>query len=215
MNEFKEDQRRHIDIIEAIITRMSENSKQMKAWCIALVSGLIGVSFTIKIPWLCIVAALAVIVFCYLDAFYLKLERCFRRLYNDVVGIGNDEQPPKKVKLYDTSIGAYEKNVTIKSACESSSIRPFYIGMLVGVILLSGLAFFIECKDDGEKIKLTNDSFSLKIEEPLDVKLKEFDSLKVNINKIDSLIVKIDEIKKINLQIIDTVKTKNFVKKGN
>jgi hypothetical protein len=47
------------------------------------------------------------------------------------------------------------------------------------------------------------------------VKLKEFDSLKVNINKIDSLIVKIDEIKKINLQILDTVKTKNFVKKGN
>ncbi len=214
MKEFTEDQRRHIDIIEAIITRMSENSKQMKAWCIALVSGLIGVSFTIKILWLCFIAVLAVIVFCYLDAFYLKLERCFRRLYNDVVGIGNDRQPPKKVKLYDTSIGEYEKNVTIKSACESSSIRPFYIGMLGGVILLSGLAFFIECKDDGEKIKLTNDSFSLKVEKPLDVKLKEFDSLKININKIDSLIVKIEELKRINMQIIDTVKTKSFLKKG-
>ena len=214
MKEFTEDQRRHIDIIEATITRMSENSKQMKEWCIALVSGLIGVSFTIKISWLCIIAALAVVVFCYLDAFYLKLERCFRRLYNDVVGIGNGKHPPKKVKLYDTSIGEYEKNVTIKSACGSSSIRPFYIGMLGGVILLSGLAFFIECKDDGEKIKLTNDSFILKVEKPLDVKLKEFDSLKININKIDSLIVKIDELKRINMQIIDTVKTKSFLKKG-
>ena len=45
---FNDDERKYIDIIESIITRMSDNSKQMKEWCIALVTGLIGISFSIK-----------------------------------------------------------------------------------------------------------------------------------------------------------------------
>lgn len=206
MKKFTDDQRKHIEIIEAAITRMSENSKQMKEWCIALVSGLAGISFTVKVFWLCIIAALVVLIFKYLDVFYLKLERCFRCLYNDVV------RNIKQIELYSMSIEDYKDTESVKSARKSTSIRPFYCGLFWGMILLSGLVFYIENKDDGEKIKITNDSFSLKVEEPLDVKLKEFDSLKVNINKIDSLIVKIDELKRINLQIIDTVKVKNYVK---
>ena len=65
MNEFTDDQRKHIDIIESTITRMSENSKQMKEWCIALVTVLVGISITAKIPSLCFIAVLVVGVFGY------------------------------------------------------------------------------------------------------------------------------------------------------
>lgn len=64
-----------------------------------------------------------------------------------------------------------------------------------------------------KKIKLTNESFSLKVSNPLDVRMKDFDSLKIDINKIDSLIVKIDELKRMNVQIVDTVMTKSLIRK--
>lgn len=37
------DVKHHIDLVEAQILRMSENSKQMKSWSIALISGVVGV----------------------------------------------------------------------------------------------------------------------------------------------------------------------------
>lgn len=204
-----EKKRQHIDIIEAIITRMSENSKQMKEWCIALVSGVVGISFTVKIPWLCAIAILVIVLFGYLDVFYLQLERRFRRLYNDVVEIGNDNQPPKDVSLYSTSIKDYKDKESFKEVLKSPSIRPFYGCMLVGTLILSVVSFCIN-GDDSQKIKLANE----KDGKPLEVKLNEFDSLKISLDKIDSLIFKIDELKKMNIRIVDTVTTKSLIKKG-
>lgn len=203
-----EKKRQHIDIIEAIITRMSENSKQMKEWCIALVSGVVGISFTVKIPWLCAIAILVIVLFGYLDVFYLQLERRFRRLYNDLVKIGNDGQSPKGVPLYSTSTKDYKDKEPFKEVLKSPSIRPFYGGMLVGTLILSVVAFCIN-GDDTQKIKLANEED----DKPLEVKLKEFDSLKINLDKIDSLILKIDELKKMNVQIVDTVTTKSLIRK--
>ena len=205
----KEEKRQHIDIVEAIITRMSENSKQMKEGCIALVSGVVGLSFTVNIPWLCTITILVIILFGYLDVFYLQLERRFRRLYNDVVEIGNDNQPPKDVSLYSTSIKDYKDKESFKEVLKSPSIRPFYGCMLVGTLILSVVSFCINGEDDTQKIKVTSEKDGI----PLEVKLKEFDSMKINLEKIDSLILKIDELKKMNIQIIDTVKTKSLVRR--
>jgi hypothetical protein len=210
---FNDDERKYIDIIESIITRMSDNSKQMKEWCIALVTGLIGISFSIKVFWLSIIALPVVVVFLYLDAFYLQLERCFRHLYDAFIDACKGENhTSKNALLYSTSIGEYMKKEPLGNVCQSPSIKHFYLGMILGVVVLSAASFAVELNDE-EKIKLTNESFSLKVSNPLDVRMKNFDSLKIDINKIDSLIVKIDELKKINLQIIDTVKVDNFVKR--
>ena len=68
--------------------------------------------------------------------------------------------------------------------------------------------------DETTKIELSNKQIEFKMNDPLNVNVKEFDSLKINLDKIDSLILKIDELKKVNVQILDTVKTKTLVKKG-
>lgn len=210
---FEENDRKYIDIIESIITRMSDNSKQMKEWCIALVTGLVGVSFTIKVGWLCVVALPVVAIFRHLDAFYLQLERCFRCLYDEFIKAIKDGKQSKKEKmLYRTSIKKYTRKMTLEKVKESTSIKSFYSGMFWGVIVLSAASFVVELNDE-EKIKLTNESFSLKVSNPLDVRMKDFDSLKIDINKIDSLIVKIDELKRMNIQIVDTVKTKSLIRK--
>lgn len=210
---FNDDERKYIDIIESIITRMSDNSKQMKEWCIALVTGLIGISFSIKVFWLSIIAMPVVVIFLYLDAFYLQLERCFRHLYDAfIAACKSGNHTSKNALLYSTSISEYLKKEPLGNVCQSPSIKHFYLGMILGVIVLSAASFVVELNDE-EKIKLTNESFSLKVSNPLDVRMKDFDSLKIDINKIDSLIVKIDELKRMNVQIVDTVMTKSLIRK--
>lgn len=221
MNEFTDDQRKHIDIIESTITRMSENSKQMKEWCIVLISGLVSVYFTLKISWLIVIALIATILFGCLDTFYLMLERRYRQLYNDVIGIGNKYKVSHKyhliireIPLYGMSTNKYEQYTTYCSALASKSIRPFYGVFSLALIILSIVAFKSPDIDEVTKIELSNKQIDFKIDSPLNVYVKKIDSLKINLDKIDSLLLKIDELKNVNIQIVDTVKTKSFVKKG-
>lgn len=216
----REEKRQHIDIIESTITRMSENSKQMKEWCVVLVSGLVGVYFTIKISWLIVIALIATILLGSLDTFYLMLERRYRQLYNDVIGVGNKYKTLHKhhliireIPLYGMSTKRYEKYATYCSALTSKSIWPFYGVFSLALIILSIVAFKASDSDEVTKIELLNKQIEFKIDSPLNVYVKKFDSLKINLDKIDSLILKIDELKNMNIQIVDTVKTKSLIRK--
>ena len=72
----------HLGMIQDVISRMSGNSLKMKEWCIAASSAVVGLSFTTKnIETLSIVYAI-VLLFWSLDAYYLRLEKGFRVIYN-------------------------------------------------------------------------------------------------------------------------------------
>lgn len=230
----REEKRQHIDIIESTITRMSENSKQMKEWCVVLVSGLISVYFTTQIFWLVVVAVFATVLFGYLDAFYLMLERRYRYLYNDVNHIENRYKLSKKCKisdclkrkkckkkiflghryvpLYGMSIKKYEKYVTFFSAISSKSILPFYGGFILALIVLFGVSYNTLNEEKVTKVELSNKQIGLEIDNPLNINVKKMDSLKISLDAMDSLLVKFDELKKLNVQISNTVKTNSVVR---
>ena len=73
---------KHIEIYQNIITRMANNSSSCKTWSITLTSALIILSIdNSKISiW---ISLLPVLIFYFLDSFYLGLERQFRYSYND------------------------------------------------------------------------------------------------------------------------------------
>lgn len=70
----------HLNMIESTITRMANNSLQIKCWCLAIVSASIVLSRSSII----IACVLPVALFCYLDVNYLSLERSYRDLYDEV-----------------------------------------------------------------------------------------------------------------------------------
>ena len=70
----------HLNMIESVITRMANNSLQIKCWCLAIVSAAIVLSRSIIIA----VCVMPVILFCYLDVNYLSLEKAYRNLYDEV-----------------------------------------------------------------------------------------------------------------------------------
>lgn len=79
---------KEIDLIQACITRMAQNSFMVKGWMISLVAVIIALlpeKVNIDIRVLCVVAFGVTICFWYLDGFFLKMERLYRWKYAWVI----------------------------------------------------------------------------------------------------------------------------------
>ena len=91
---------KHLDYLQAIITRHNTNSFMLKGWTITLLSALLALSGAIKEPNLTLIALLPISVFWLLDSFYLSNERCFIDLFNSAVA-GQYELPKIKTNKKD------------------------------------------------------------------------------------------------------------------
>lgn len=89
---------KHLEFIQAVITRMNTNSFQIKGWTITIVAALLAVYASTKNEMFVLVSLLPVFGFWFLDSFYLMQERKFRGLYNDVAGISEN---PKNIKPFE------------------------------------------------------------------------------------------------------------------
>ena len=74
----------HLQIIQGVINRLSQNSFLLKGWAVVLVSGLFALAAgSSEILFVCL-AYLPAIAFWWLDAYYLRQERLYRALYNEM-----------------------------------------------------------------------------------------------------------------------------------
>src|SRR2546426_4986725 len=74
----------HVKMIQAVISRMAQNSFVLKGWSVTLATGILAVAVSEKrqaFAWLGLLPAVA---FWGLDAFYLRQERLYRALHDDV-----------------------------------------------------------------------------------------------------------------------------------
>ncbi|MEP7341427.1 MAG: hypothetical protein ABI977_27095 [Acidobacteriota bacterium] len=74
---------KHLEMLQAVITRMANNSFLIKGWCITLVSALLALAAK-DVKGMVFVAYLPVLMFWWLDAFFLRQERLFRKLFDQV-----------------------------------------------------------------------------------------------------------------------------------
>ena len=102
---------KHIEFIQGIITRMNSNSFQIKAWTITIVSAILAVFTSTKNADFLLIAMFPVIIFWFLDTFYLLQERKFRGLFDDVTGNTNVSN---KIKQFDMSVQMYTKKINKK-----------------------------------------------------------------------------------------------------
>lgn len=77
---------KHLEFIQAIITRLAGNSFQMKAWNVALATAAVGFAAAKDShSTAAVLAAAPSFAFWCLDAYYLGLERIYRDMYNGAV----------------------------------------------------------------------------------------------------------------------------------
>lgn len=76
---------KHLEMIQAIIERMGNNSFVIKGWSFTSIGALFAFWFSNTSMWYILLLNFCVtILFWFHDAYYLSLERQFRRLYDEV-----------------------------------------------------------------------------------------------------------------------------------
>ena len=130
---YTEDNRKHLDFLQSIITRMNSNSFMIKGWAITIVSALLALAASTK-EWLyLLITALPLITFWGLDAVYLLQERKFRSLYNKAI------EDPASINTYDLNpaIASIEDDPrnTYWNVLLSKTVAPLYFSIAVIAVL--------------------------------------------------------------------------------
>ena len=76
----------HLEMLQGVIQRMSENSRSCKFWSITAVSAVLFLSARTGVPWYTLIALIPLFLFFLLDVYYLSLERRFRGSYESMLG---------------------------------------------------------------------------------------------------------------------------------
>jgi len=140
----REEIHKEIDLIQSCINRMDSNSFIIKGWMITLVTALVAfLADKVSICLICLLSFIIVFCFWYLDGFFLKIERLYRKKYEWVIKM----RPERNLTfLYDLNphnkemwIGENCKKTTIIKMMFSTMLIPFYglpLLIIVGVIVL-------------------------------------------------------------------------------
>jgi hypothetical protein len=125
-----EDQRKHLDFIQAVIARLASSSTAAKGWGLTVATAAFGFSATKAVPVVAALGLVVVIFFGILDSYYLREERLFRYLYDDARQ-GN-------VEVYSMNKNDYANECKRRSVIRSWSLLGFY-----GPLLLVGLGALV------------------------------------------------------------------------
>lgn len=129
---------KEIDLIQGVINRMASNSFLLKGWIVSLIAVILALTkdtiVATQLSYFSLILLLPVIVFWYLDAFFLHKERCYIQLYEWVI----KNRQTSLDNIYSLNYNKYEKDVdSIFKIMFSTTLRLFY-GFIV--IVLIGLA---------------------------------------------------------------------------
>ncbi len=124
----------HLTILQSVISRMASNSASSKTWCITIVSAILVLVADKSKPELVYLTLIPTLLFWFLDAYYLGLERAFRTSYNNFI----EKLHKKEAQIEDTFIVIPSGNAmlgAVKSAY-SLSVLPFYFILIVMVCVV-------------------------------------------------------------------------------
>lgn len=134
----------HLPLIQGVINRMGNNSFLIKGWTVTLVAAIFALSAAGTNQNFIFIALIPIVVFWFLDSFYLKQERLYRELYNDIAtGYSEIDAFTMKTQKYTTQC--------IPRLMLTASIGPFYfllLGILVFVALKTNNIFPLEAARD-------------------------------------------------------------------
>lgn len=121
--------RKHLELIQAVIARMSAASSQAKAWLLPVVSAAYGYGLTKHAESVALLGLGTVLLFGYMDLNYLRQEKRYRLLHAEVAE-GQPVRPPFSMEPPALRAG--------DNVWTSWSIAPFY-----GALLAAGVAIIV------------------------------------------------------------------------
>ena len=134
-----ENKRAHLEMIQGVINRMASNSFMLKGWSITLVSVLLAFSAKELVLATALVALVPALSFWALDAYYLRQEKLFRKLYEVVVD---------QLEGENTEVQAFSMNTEPVASKVSHWANLLFAGTVLGlhgsmVLVVIGTAIYI------------------------------------------------------------------------
>lgn len=74
----------HLEMIQGVINRMASNSFKLKGWAVTLATGIFALASKDTDKMYFLITYVPVVVFWFLDSYYLLQERLYRGLYDNV-----------------------------------------------------------------------------------------------------------------------------------
>lgn len=128
---------KEIDLIQACINRMAQNSLSCKSWCLTLIAGAFAlVPENINKWYICVVMLCVDLCFWVLDSFYLLQERLYRDKYEWVIQKRLEGNRDFLYDLNPNNENMYleDKKRNLMKVMISKSILPIYGGIAVLIV---------------------------------------------------------------------------------
>ncbi|MCX0367871.1 hypothetical protein [Clostridium perfringens] len=129
---------KEIDLIQSCISRMAKNSFLIKGWFISLVAVILALLPKKIDMWLVLSIVLVITLsFWYLDAFFLRTEKLYRKLYDWTI---SERAKNNKENLYDLNPHRFDEKVdSISRTMFSPTLRYFYLFPVILTLILVNL----------------------------------------------------------------------------
>jgi hypothetical protein len=138
--EVQDDVRDYLCLIQNAIDRMSSTSAIIKGFAATVITGIAALSLTSIDKWILLLSFLPVVSFFALDVYYLRIERKYRYLYEQV-------RTQHHVADFDLKIDNKNKddnraaNATLLKCLASGSIYLFYLPVVIIITTICILKF--------------------------------------------------------------------------
>lgn len=120
---------KHLELLQNVISRMASNSFLIKGWCVTLVAALLALASQNSNTKYVIVALLPTVMFWILDSYFLRQERLFRKLYDQVRTLNDDAID------FSMNTSAFMQSITLSKAAFSQTLIIFYGVILVAIAI--------------------------------------------------------------------------------
>ncbi|AEV74327.1 hypothetical protein MycrhN_3811 [Mycolicibacterium rhodesiae NBB3] len=138
----RDDRRKHLELVSAVVGRMAAASAAAKGWSITLAGAAFGVAVIRDKSYLILLGVLALVVFGIVDALYLYNEKRFRALYAAIA----DQNAVKPLSMDLSVLDRLNK----KESFFSWSVVSFYGPLILGGLIIFAIAL---CNDESEADK--------------------------------------------------------------
>jgi hypothetical protein len=138
----REDRIKHLEFIQSAISRMAGNSFLIKGWSITIAAAFFALAAKDSKPGFALLALFPALSFWGLDAYYLRLERLFRKLYDEVRSLSGDDLR-ERVGPFSLRIDAYSGRVgSWFQTLFAGSVAWLHVAIVASIAAVASALFF-------------------------------------------------------------------------
>lgn len=120
----------HLEFIQAAIGRMAQNSFAIRTWTVTLVSAMFALAAYQANALFALLCYIPLCGFWVLDAYYMRQERLFRKLYEKARSSGEDLQLSMDTSAFEGDVDSWLCTMF------SATSRVFYGGIGIAVLII-------------------------------------------------------------------------------